>query len=137
MILTGRTVKRDSMSPAEQNESRSDENINSEMEDLRQYYITPAYLSVLSERVRNWADDLIAHQLLLFKKTIPDYPEVLEILEGELYRRELNSLKKRIKKLTSKELKSLNRKFSDHADSFEIVQTELFIREGKKILPES
>lgn len=106
-------------------------------EDLREFYITPAYLSLLADRIKGWTEDLISQQIVLFKKTIPDYPEVTEILEGELYRRELNVLKTKIRKMNSAELKTLHKKFSTRTDSAEIVKTELLIRQGQRILPES
>lgn len=54
------------------------------MEDLRQFYITPEYLTRLSKRARGWPRILIEEQLELFAAGHPDYPELQEVLQLEL-----------------------------------------------------
>ena len=105
-------------------------------EDLRQFYITPVYLEVMRQRARQWSDEFIQRQLSQFKDSIPDYPEVHELLEGEMHRRNLNRLKSRIKKLKSSDLQGMRKKQSD-PDTLEIIDTELLIRQGVKTLPDS
>lgn len=54
------------------------------MEDLRQFYITPEFLTRLSKRARAWPRTLIEEQLERFTAQHPDYPELQEILQLEL-----------------------------------------------------
>tara|TARA_B100001778_G_scaffold148814_1_gene122418 strand:+ start:118 stop:471 length:354 start_codon:yes stop_codon:yes gene_type:complete len=105
-------------------------------EDLRQYYITPTYLEVMRHRARAWSDEFIQAQLQQFRNTIPDYPEVHELLEGEMHRRKLNGLKRRIKKSRTADLQSLKATEKD-PDVIEVIETELLIRQGVKRLPDS
>lgn len=105
-------------------------------EDLREYYITPVYLQTMEQRAKFWSADFIRIQLQQFLETIPDYPEVLEILEGELHRRKLNEIKKKARRLTSKELKDWIRKLED-PDHIEVAETELQIRQGVSSLPDA
>ncbi|MEQ8350454.1 MAG: hypothetical protein RH862_03165 [Leptospiraceae bacterium] len=105
-------------------------------EDLRQYYITPTYLEVMRKRARHWSDEFVLAQLQEFKSSIPDYPEVHELLEGEMHARKLNRAKKEIKRKKSDELKTL-RKSQKDPDIQEIIDTELLIRDGVRRLPDS
>jgi len=106
------------------------------VEDLRQYYITPTYLEVMRSRARDWSDDFIQAQLKQFRNSIPDYPEVHELLEGEMHRRRLNRIKARIKKANTSDLQSLKDGQRD-PDVLEVIETELLIRQGVKRLPDS
>lgn len=101
-----------------------------EDEDLREFYITPLYLQTMRDRVRDWDDEFIQHQYRLFHKTIRDYPEVLELLEGELHRRHLNRLRKSIRGRPEAELRELMKRNAREPDYVEVIQTELEIRQG-------
>ncbi|MCB1169352.1 MAG: hypothetical protein KDK25_03410 [Leptospiraceae bacterium] len=105
-------------------------------DDLRQYYITPTYLEVMRNRARYWSEDFIQAQLSQFRHTIPDYPEVLELLEGEIHRRRLNTLKARIRRLKNPELEAMKEQQSD-PDAREVIETEILIRQGTRRLPDS
>ena len=107
-----------------------------ESEDLREYYITPLYLEVLKRRIASWNPELVKEQLRLFQENLSDYPELLEVLEGELYRRELNEIRIRARRSPTKDLKKIMSQYGKDADKKEIVMTELLIREGQKRLPE-
>ncbi|MCB1309917.1 MAG: hypothetical protein KDK30_17135 [Leptospiraceae bacterium] len=101
-------------------------------EELREFYITPVYLQILRDRVSEWTAEFIQNQLQLFRGTIPDYPEVLEILEGELYRRQLNQFHRQARRLTREQLLAVQKKYAheQYADFREIARTELEIRAG-------
>ncbi len=99
-------------------------------EDLREFYITPLYLKTIQKRAKKWSEDFIIKQLAYFEKTIPDYPEVHEILQTELHTRRLNQLHKNIRKLGKNELLKLLQKYKDEPDYCEIIQAELEIRSG-------
>lgn len=105
--------------------------------DLREFYITPLYLETLRLRVSSWSDGLIQEQLDLFRQTIPDYPEVAEVLEGELYRRELNRLKKSLVNLDGEGLKALLLEYDRDSDFAELIRTTLEIRNGAKKLKDT
>lgn len=106
-------------------------------EDLREFYITPLYLETMGRRVRFWTEDFIRTQLFYFKKTIADYPEVLELLENELRRRGLNRLRKKLRLLDLEELRRLlDGEYKQEPDSCEVIQTEIEIRSGAKRLKE-
>lgn len=102
----------------------------SQSEDLREFYITPDYLSVMTRRIKSWNKESILGQLHLFRKTIPDYPEVMDILEAELHKRDLNKLVRYIKKKPVSELQSLLKKYKNTPDFKEVIDTELEIRSG-------
>lgn len=113
---------------------------DSSAEDLREFYITPDYLKELKRRARVWEDAEIREQLLYFKTTIPDYPEVHEALEGELHRRKLNKLRRHARRLRGEgQLKALLEKYGAEPDYREVIETELQIRRGANRLydPES
>jgi len=103
-------------------------------ENLREYYITPFYLKTMSGRARIWSDDFIKEQITVFKETIPDYPEVFEILENELHRRELNRLSQTIRKSSIEKLNALLIEFNGHPDFKQVIEVELAIRKGAKHL---
>lgn len=105
-----------------------------ESEDLRQYYITPEYLAQMRLRAREWSDDFIQLQMNYFRRTIPDYPEVAEILEGELYARTLNRLHRAARTRSIADVKALLKKYGAQADYREILEAELEIRSGVKRL---
>ncbi len=106
-------------------------------EDLREFYITPLYLETMGSRVKEWTDEHIKNQIRLFRRTIGDYPEVLELLEGELHKRHLNTLYRHIKKSPNSVLEQLLEKLGDEPDYREIIETELEIRGGAKHLHDS
>lgn len=103
-------------------------------EDLRQYYITPEYLAQMRRRAREWTDDFLQLQMNYFRRTIPDYPEVAEILEGELYARTLNRLHRAARTRSLAEVKAMLQKYGGQADYREILEAELEIRSGAKRL---
>lgn len=106
-------------------------------EDLREFYITPEYLARLRERARAWDEPTIQIQLRLFHRTIPGYPEVMHILEGELHTRSLNQLRRSIRRWPVPRIEELRQKLeSDPAreDHVEVIQTELEIRGGARRL---
>lgn len=90
----------------------------------------------MRRRARQWTEEFIEQQLQQFRHSIPDYPEVHELLEGEIHRRNLNRLKRRIRKMGTSELREL-RQTQTEPDSLEVIDTELLIREGTKRLPDS
>jgi len=99
-------------------------------EDLRKYYITPHFLSTLHGRARRWSEQFIKKQIAYFKETIPDYPEVNEILENELHRRILNTTKTLVRKSSPAELEKLKEKHENAPDLKQIIEVELEIRSG-------
>lgn len=103
-------------------------------EDLRDYYITPLYLQTMAKRVRDWSTEYIKKQIALFRRTIPDYPEVFEILVDELHKRHLNQLLRHIRKSPASDLKALLEKYGEEPDYREIIMTEMEIRNGAKRL---
>lgn len=105
-------------------------------EDLREQFITPLYLQTMEQRARIWSSEFIQQQLSQFLQTIPDYPEVLEILEGELHRRKLNEIRKKARKLRTAELNQLMKSLTD-PDQIEVVETEIQIRRGVVSLPDA
>ena len=107
---------------------------NSEI-DLREYYITPLYLETMAIRARSWSVDFIQLQLKQFLATIPDYPEVMEILEGEIHRRKLNEIKKKARTLPEDRLIAFQKSLND-PDEKEVVETEIQIRGGARELPD-
>ena len=106
-------------------------------EDLREFYITPEYLDRLKGRAREWDERTLQTQLRLFHRTIPDYPEVMQIIGGELHRRSLNQLRRSIRRLDVPRIEELLHKFereADREDHVEVIETELAIRGGAKRL---
>lgn len=110
--------------------------------NLREFYITPDYLRRMALRARQWTDDFIAGQIEQFQRTIPDYPEVVELLENELHRRRLNRLGRELRGLPLKELHrrlvSMKQDFAAGRitqDELEVMETEWKIRTGSP-LPE-
>jgi hypothetical protein len=110
--------------------------------NLREYYITPEYLKLMASRARQWSERFIAEQMEQFRRTIPDYPEVVDLLEGELHRRRLNALRKELRLLNKDELQGrlqlMQRDFAAKAitqDELEVAETEWRIRNRKR-LPE-
>lgn len=102
-----------------------------EPEDLRVYYITPAYLAMMRERAREWTDEFIREQHRLFRSTVvAGYPEVLDLLEMELHRRNLNRLHKGIRRKPDAELQALRKRYAAEPDYVEVIDTELEIRKG-------
>ncbi|MEQ9363201.1 MAG: hypothetical protein RIF32_03105 [Leptospirales bacterium] len=109
-----------------------------EPQDLREYYITPTYLAVLKDRARDWTDEFIREQHRLFRGTVvADYPEVLDLLESELHRRDLNRLRKGIRGKAETDILSLREKYAAEADYVEVIDTELEIRGGARRLKDS
>jgi len=102
-----------------------------EKEDLREFYITPFYLETMRNRARQWSSAFIQEQMELFHKTISDYPEVHEVLEGELYRRELETLRKETRRLSINELKKISGKYPSESDHAEIIRVEIKLRNNK------
>ena len=105
-----------------------------DQEDLRKFYITPLYLQLMRQRSRYWTEEFIKKQLFYFKQTIPDYPEVHEVLENELHVRNLNHLRKEARVRPLAELKKLLAKYKHEPDYCEVLQTEIEIRSGNKEL---
>lgn len=102
-----------------------------EPEDLREYYITPTYLAILKERARDWTDEFIREQHGLFRGTVvANYPEVLDLLESELHRRNLNRLQKGIRRKSEADLRALRERYAAEPDYVEVIDTELEIRGG-------
>lgn len=99
-------------------------------EDLREFYITPFFIETMAARARQWNDDHLRRQLGLFRRTIADYPEVLETLEGELHRRNLNKLYRHARRLPPEQLKALLAKYSGEPDFKEVIETEIELRKG-------
>ncbi|MBE7438674.1 MAG: hypothetical protein HS115_09500 [Spirochaetales bacterium] len=104
--------------------------------DLRNSTITPEYLDLMRQRSRQWTVAGLREQLKYFKYTIPDYPEVLEILEGELFARELNSVVQSVKKLPVDRLRLLAEKYRDQEEILEIIQARIAICQGARHLAE-
>jgi hypothetical protein len=102
--------------------------------DLREFYITPEYLELLVKRARYWPVELVQEQISYFKFTIPEYPEVAEALESELFARELNSVVRAARRMTEDRLRQLLLKYSGHDEVVEIINTELEIRSGAERL---
>lgn len=97
----------------------------------------------MASRARHWSERFIIEQIEQFRRTIPDYPEVVDLLEGELHRRRLNALRKELRSLDKDELQRrlrlMQRDYKAKAitqDELEVVETEWRIRNGKQ-LPES
>ena len=108
-------------------------------ENLRDFYITPLYLETMRYRSRYWTKEFIKTQLFYFKQTIPDYPEVHEILENELHTRDLNHLRKNTRRLSNADIEKLlkqskHKKYEHNPDYREVIQTEIEIRSGAKRL---
>jgi len=104
--------------------------------DLRESFITEQYLELMKQRSRQWSVAEIHEQLKYFKYTIPDYPEVLEILEGEIFARELNQVVQSVKKLPLDRLHQLARKYKDQEEILEIIEASIAIRQGARRLQE-
>ncbi len=62
-------------------------------EDLREYYITPEFLTRLSRRARIWSREFILEQMEHFRSRHPDYPELTDVLQLELDIRDHKELK--------------------------------------------
>lgn len=106
--------------------------------DLREHYITPAYLQQMRERAREWSDEFIREQHLLFRGTVvANYPEVLDLLAAELHTRSLNRLHRGIRGKPRSQLMSLREKYAAEPDYVEIIDTELAIRGGARRLYDS
>ncbi|MBW7857335.1 MAG: hypothetical protein H3C43_03310 [Leptonema sp. (in: Bacteria)] len=110
--------------------------------DLREFYITPTFLKVMANRAKSWSSKFIQDQIDQFQVTIPDYPEVVELLEAELHRRSLNQLKQKLKNQTIQQLKqtviNLQKQYNDgqvSQDELEVAETEWRVRKRMK-LPE-
>jgi len=103
-------------------------------EELREFYITPLYLETMRTRASRWSPEHIKSQLQLFRRTIPDYPEVLELLEGELHKRNLNDLRRHARKSLNEQLPALLQKYGAEPDYREVIETEMEIRKGVKRL---
>ncbi|MBX7056559.1 MAG: hypothetical protein K1X75_00745 [Leptospirales bacterium] len=101
--------------------------------DLRLHFITAEYLARMRQRARAWSDAFIALQLDHFKRELPDYPELQELLEGELHARQLNKLRRIIRKTGDQELRQMLTTLGD-PDQRELVATELEIRGGARRL---
>ncbi|MBI3395693.1 MAG: hypothetical protein HY042_07660 [Spirochaetia bacterium] len=97
-------------------------------ENLREHYITPAYLELMGKRARDWTEEFIRDQIQEFKRTIPEYPEVCEVLEGELYARSLNDLHQRVRRASADELSRFLSSPALDPDKAEIARTELELR---------
>jgi hypothetical protein len=108
--------------------------VPTEPENLREYYITPDYLTQMRLRAREWTDEFIQLQMNYFRRTIPDYPEVAETLEGELYARTLNRLKRAARSRSLAEVKAMLKKYGAEADYREVLEAELEIRSGVRRL---
>lgn len=108
-----------------------------EPEDLREYYITPAYLDSMRSRAREWPANFIKEQLQNFKSSIPDYPEVHHLLEGEMHRRNLNQLLRYIRHNPRLNLKPLLEKYKSEPDYIELIHTEMEIRSGVQRLTDT
>ncbi|MCR9142254.1 MAG: hypothetical protein NXI24_08375 [bacterium] len=106
-----------------------------EPEDLREFYITPTYLAVMKDRARDWSDEFIREQYRIFRGTVvAEYPEVLDLLESELHRRNLNRLRKGIRRKSREDVLALREKYAAEADYVEVIDTELEIRGGARRL---
>ena len=108
--------------------------------NLREFYITPAYLKRMEMRARSWTEAFITGQIDEFRVTIPDYPEVIELLEAELHRRRLNGLKTKVRRLAGNELvhflesmQDLFRKGGISQDELEVVETEWKVRNRNQL----
>ena len=99
-------------------------------EGLREHYITPLYLDEMTARLPDWSTEHIVSQAKIFRRTLGDYPEVLELLEGELHRRNLNKLRAHIRKSSTPELDTLLEKYGREPDYHEMITTEIEIRGG-------
>lgn len=102
-------------------------------DDLREFYITPSYLQTMKIRAQEWTGSFIQEQIKLFDKTIHEYPEVKELLEGELHRRLLNDVRRKARKYTLTDLEKYKRQFKD-PDTIEVIETEIEIKKGMKKL---
>ena len=105
------------------------EPVSSEL-DLRAQYITPLFIQSMRDRLPDWSEDHLKRQIRLFHRTIPDYPEVLEILEGELHKRNLNTLLRHIRRDSSADLQKLLERYGHEPDFREVIETEIEIRGG-------
>ncbi len=102
--------------------------MNPPAEDLRQHYITPLYLSTMALRARDWSEEFIRFQIEEFQRSIPDYPEVVEVLEAELHSRRLNQVHDEIRRASSADLPRLMEKHKSDTDVAEIIGTEMELR---------
>lgn len=102
-------------------------------EDLRLFYITAEYLERMRQRARDWSEEFLLLQLEHFRRTIPGYPEVHELLEGELHARRLNQLHRRLRTMKDGDLRAALSAARDD-DEREIIATELEIRSGVRRL---
>lgn len=102
--------------------------MNPPAEDLREHYITPLYLSTMALRARDWSEDFIRSQIEEFKRSIPDYPEVFEVLEAELHSRRLNRVHAEVRRASSADLPVLLGRHKNDADVAEIIGTEIELR---------
>ncbi len=105
-------------------------------ENLREFYITPQWLTLLAERSREWDDALLKEQLSYFKKTLPDYPELHQVFEEELHIRLLNRVNKKARSMNTKAIQNEIQKRDPDDDIVEVLRTELEIRSGKERLSE-
>ncbi|RMG58770.1 MAG: hypothetical protein D6722_23195, partial [Bacteroidetes bacterium] len=96
-----------------------------------EYYITPEYLSRMKARARHWSTEFLKTQARLFRKTLPDYPELTDLIEAELHRRNLNLLLRSIRKKPDASLPALLQKYRNVPDYAEVIRTEMEIRSGK------
>ena len=98
-------------------------------EDLREFYITPLYLERLEQRARIWSEEFIEEQSRLFMQSHPDYPELVEILNGELKRRHINRMIESIKQSSKEQLHELERTTLD-PELLEVIRASIEIRAG-------
>ena len=116
---------------------KTEKDLEPTTEELREFYITPVYIDIMTRRASFWSTEHLKKQILLFSRTIPDYPEVIELLEGELHKRNLNKLLRHIRSNPNIDLKALLNKYGGEPDYHEIIMTELEIRKGVKHLFDS
>lgn len=107
------------------------------MEDLRVYYLTPEFITRMANRAQRWSEDFIQNQISEFRKTIPDYPEVVEILESVLHARRLNDFHKKIKKMGPEALVSLLKAGNLENDFLEILRAQIEISKGNSRLEDT
>lgn len=89
-------------------------------------------------RAREWDAAFIRRQISAFAAAHPDYPELVETLEGELHRRRLNALMKEVRSLSVADLEAKLRQGridfrADRlsGDELEVIETWWRVKTGK------
>lgn len=105
-------------------------------EDLREYYITPEFLERMTSRAKEWDPVMIHEQIEIFRKTLPEYPELVNLLSDELYRRDLMTFYRKVRQASTKRLRDALQKLAPGSDKREMISIEISLRNGERRLDE-